>query len=74
MTEIIRHCPDCGRSRLFAQHHGVPGRCPDSADEYCPEWLCIACGATLLIGAIPSVTEQHPTAAAAAAARRDRVA
>jgi hypothetical protein len=71
MAEIIRHCPDCGRSRLFAQHHGLAGRCPDSADQYCPEWLCIECGATLLIGAIPAVPEHRR---AVAAVRRDRVA
>jgi hypothetical protein len=54
MTEIIRHCPDCGRGRLFAQHHGLDGCCPDSADECCPEWYCVDCGATLVIGAIPA--------------------
>jgi hypothetical protein len=70
MTEIIRHCPDCGRSRPFAQHHGLAGRCPDSADQ-CPEWSCVACGATLLIGAVPSVPEPRR---AVAAVRGNRVA
>ena len=71
MTEIIRHCPDCGRSRLFAQHHGLSGWCPDSADQCCPEWLCVACGATLLIGVIPPA----PSARRAVDThRRDRVA
>jgi uncharacterized protein (DUF983 family) len=53
MTEIIRHCPDCGRGRLFAQHHSLAEYCPDSADECCPEWYCVVCGATLVIGAAP---------------------
>jgi hypothetical protein len=61
MTEIIRHCPDCARSRLFSQHHVLAERCPDSADQSCPEWYCVSCGATLLIGAV-------------AVGRRDRVA
>lgn len=69
MTEIIRHCPDCGRGRFFAQHHGLAGRCPDSADQCCPEWYCVVCGATLLIGAVPAAsTAREP------AGRRDRVA
>ena len=72
MTEIIRHCPDCGRSRLFAQHHDrAAGCCPDSADQSCPEWYCVVCGATLLIGAIPPVPEPRR---AVAAGVRDRVA
>jgi len=71
MTEIIRHCPDCGRSRLFAPHHDQAGCCPDSADQSCPEWLCAACGATLLIGAIPLALEPTGTVTTG---RRDRVA
>ncbi len=53
MTQIIRYCPDCGRARVFAQHHGVPGRCPDAIDGSCPEWYCHACGAAFLIAAVP---------------------
>jgi hypothetical protein len=52
MAEIIRHCPDCGWDRSFAQRHVVPGWCPDAADG-CPEWFCTTCGAALLIGVIP---------------------
>jgi hypothetical protein len=48
-----RYCPDCGRSQSFEQHHGPAGWCPDTADRYCPEWYCLACGAALLIGAFP---------------------
>jgi hypothetical protein len=69
MTEIIRHCPDCGRGRLFAQHHGLAGYCPDSADECCPEWYCVVCGATLMIGAVPAAPS-----ADVMAGHRDRVA
>ena len=53
MTEIIRHCPDCGSDRSLRQRHGIAGWCPDTADEYCPEWYCPRCGAALLIGDIP---------------------
>jgi hypothetical protein len=50
MVEKTRHCPDCGRDRLFEQHHQVAGGCPDSPDGWCPEWLCTQCGAALLVG------------------------
>jgi hypothetical protein len=50
MVEMIRHCPDCGQDMLFESHHTDPGRCPDSADGDCPEWLCTTCGAALFIG------------------------
>jgi hypothetical protein len=69
MTETSWHCPDCGRGRLFAQHHGRPGCCPDSVDECCPEWYCVVCGTTLLIGAVPAAL-----GADAVAGLRDRVA
>jgi hypothetical protein len=68
MTEIIRPCPDCGRGRLFAQHHGPAGCCPDSADQCCPEWYCVVCGATLVIGTVPALGADGP------AGQRDRVA
>ena len=54
MTDIIRHCPDCGSDHALAQHHGIAGWCPDTADLYCPEWYCQECGAALLIGDIPA--------------------
>jgi hypothetical protein len=53
MTEIIRRCPDCGDDRAFTQHHGDEGRCPDSGDWYCPEWHCLTCGASVLLGDVP---------------------
>jgi hypothetical protein len=69
MTEIIRHCPDCGRDRHLEQHHGIGGWCPDAADAHCPEWYCQLCGAALLIGAVPALPEPVMSAAI-----RDRVA
>jgi len=69
MTEIIRHCPDCGRDRPFEQHHGLAGCCSDTADRYCPEWHCLSCGAGLLIGEVPMALEP-----VFAAGIRDRVA
>ena len=52
MTELIRRCPDCGRS--LEQVHRLAGWCPDSADADCPEWYCPRCGAALLIGDVPA--------------------
>ena len=54
MTELIRHCPDCGSEHSLGQHHGIAGWCPDTADLYCPEWYCQRCGAALLIGDVPA--------------------
>jgi hypothetical protein len=69
MTEIIRHCPDCGQDRPFQQHHGAAGWCSDTGDCRCPEWHCLVCGAVLLIGDIPTVPERIFSAGI-----RDRVA
>jgi len=66
MSDIIRHCPDCGRDCSLEQHHRAAGWCPDTADVYCPEWYCPFCGAALLIGAVPAPVRP--------AAIRDRVA
>jgi hypothetical protein len=49
MVEMIRFCPDCGRARLFEQHHPVGDGCPDTPDNRCPEWYCTACGTVLLL-------------------------
>jgi hypothetical protein len=69
MTDIIRHCPDCGRDRSLEQHHGTGRWCPDAAGSDCPEWYCAGCGAALLIGVNPLSPEL-----AAGAELRDRVA
>ena len=57
MTEIIRHCPDCGWDRPYAQHHSAPGCCPDTTDGHCPEWFCPACGTAAILGAEPAQFE-----------------
>ncbi len=57
MTEIIRHCPDCGRDRPFAQHDATPGCCLVAADGYCPEWICLGCGAAVILGGLPASFE-----------------
>jgi len=69
MTEIIRHCPDCGWDRPFAQHHAAPGCCPDITDGYCPEWFCLICGTTVILGGVPISFRARP-----AVSIRDRVA
>ncbi len=55
MTEMFRDCPECGSQRWFAQHHGEPAQCPDSADGICPDWFCTECGTGLLIAVLPAV-------------------
>ena len=50
MSEMLHHCGECGGQRLFEQHHGQPGECPDVPDGDCPEWACTGCGAALLAG------------------------
>ncbi len=50
MSEMFRHCDECGGQRLFEQHHALPGECPDAPDGDCPEWACTGCGAALLAG------------------------
>jgi DNA-directed RNA polymerase subunit RPC12/RpoP len=49
MAEMTRYCADCGWKRLFEPRHAIVGTCPDSPDGQCPEWMCAACGAALLI-------------------------
>jgi hypothetical protein len=48
MSQTFRQCSDCGGERPFAQHHDIPGSCPDSPDGECPEWFCLGCGAAVL--------------------------
>jgi uncharacterized protein with PIN domain len=54
MTDIIRRCPDCRSALSLGQHHSIADWCPDTADEYCPEWYCQVCGTALLIGEVPA--------------------
>jgi hypothetical protein len=65
MTDIVRDCPCCGSAREFSQIHIGSGRCPDSGDGCCPEWVCSVCGTALLV-AVP--------VSRSAAWRLDRVA
>jgi hypothetical protein len=68
MIQMIRHCPDCGRDRLFEPCHAAPD-CPDAGDGDCPEWSCTDCGAALLIGYQPLLRD-----AAGTPESRDRAA
>jgi len=65
MTEIIRHCPDCGLDRPFEFHPSLAGW--SSEPWHSPEWHCQVCGAVLLFGDVPA---EEP----AFAAVHDRVA
>ena len=58
MAETIRYCPDCGRDRLFEQHHAA-GYCPDDPDGCCSEWSCTDCGSALLIQAGLEITDRR---------------
>jgi hypothetical protein len=69
MTEIIRHCPDCGRDRPYAQQHATLACCPDISGGECPEWFCLACGTAVILGDVPDRFELP-----VAASLRDRVA
>jgi hypothetical protein len=57
MAEMTRYCADCGWVRLFEPHHALGGTCPGSPDGQCPEWMCAACGAALLIDVAVSPAE-----------------
>jgi len=69
MTEIIRHCPDCGWDRPYSQLHPAPCCCQDSGDDYCAEWFCVACGTAVILGGVPAAL-RHPEPLGV----RDRVA
>ncbi len=62
MPEMTRYCADCGSDRLFEPHHAIAGTCPDSPDGQCPEWLCTACCAALLIDVATGPAELPQTA------------
>lgn len=78
MTDEFRDCPDCGLRSEFGQVHPDPEQCPDGADESCPEWFCVGCGAGLLISSHPLSRAARPGSARRRAARPairlDRVA
>jgi hypothetical protein len=57
MAEMTRYCADCGWEQFFEPHHAIAGDCPDSPDGQCPEWMCTACGAALLIDVATGAAE-----------------
>lgn len=46
----LGNCPECGGDQPFEQIH--PGECPDIDSGECPEWLCVACGAAVIMGTV----------------------
>jgi hypothetical protein len=52
MTQPLGNCPGCGADEPFEQVHA--GACPDVAGE-CPEWVCTACGAGVIMGTVTAV-------------------
>jgi len=53
---LWRQCTICSDERPFEQPP-----CADEHDPNCPEWVCVDCGAALLIG----VTTSQPAASVA---------
>jgi hypothetical protein len=47
MTVGLRHCTICALERFFEQPP-----CLDEHDPDCPEWVCVECGAALLVGVL----------------------
>jgi len=45
-------CPECRTERAFAQPPCADGHGPE-----CPEWFCTACGAAVVVGFEPEVSE-----------------
>jgi hypothetical protein len=55
MTQPLGNCPCCAGDEPFEQVHrglGADDQCPD-VDGECPEWMCTACGAAVIMGTIP---------------------
>jgi hypothetical protein len=65
MTQPLGNCPGCGADESFEQVH--TGHCPDAggADAVgdCPEWACLACGAGVIMGTVPSAEASVGTSA-----------
>jgi len=74
MTDDLRDCPGCGSERPFILRHPEPGGCPDSADGWCPEWFCTACGTALLAGVLPFSRDLTGVSESTATGPLDRVA
>lgn len=60
---VQRFCPSCERIQLFE----TP-LCADGHGQECPELVCVACGAALVIGSAPADPSRR------SGARPDRVA
>jgi len=43
----LGNCPGCGTDEPFEQIH--IGECPDADGGECPEWMCTACGAAVIM-------------------------
>ena len=54
MNQMDGYCPDCRETGVLAPVHPDPGTGSGASGGICPEWYCIACGAALLLGAIPA--------------------
>ena len=48
-------CPSCDGDREFVQPPCVDGHTDDGGE--CPEWLCVDCGAALVIGDVAVVVD-----------------
>ena len=46
----LGNCPGCGGDQPFEQIH--TSECPDTDSGECPEWLCGACGAAVVMGTV----------------------
>jgi hypothetical protein len=44
---VFRTCIDCGGERAFVQPP-----CEEGHGVDCPDWVCVECGAAVLIGAL----------------------
>ena len=51
MSQPVGNCRCCGGDEPFEQIHA--GGCPDTGDD-CPEWLCVSCGAAVIMGTVPA--------------------
>ena len=52
MDSRLEHCPTCDDVTEYVQPPCVDGHTDDGGE--CPEWICVDCGAALLIGVLPA--------------------
>jgi hypothetical protein len=53
MSQPLGNCPGCGGDEPFEQIHA--GQCPDADGGECPEWVCLACGAAVIMGTTQAI-------------------